>query len=722
MRSKWILGFSLLWLCAACHNKHHRPEQGQLLLNDPELDLYEPHTLDGVWEFYPNQALEPEDFAAGVKAEPLLVSVPAMWANYQLDDGSNFQVEGYGTFRLVIHLGQPTDQLGLYIPRIWSANRVYANGQLISEHGQFATNAEQHRNKIIHQLTRLPSLEGQDEIELIVQVSNFNFFVGGLVESFWLGKYQHLKVESEIENTWTLMWIGCLILMGFYHIILYTYRKKNASVLYFGIICLLIAVRLIVFGEHYLYILLKDEWATLTDDIQVKTYYLATFLLAPLGLLYVRSLYPSVFKWLWPIRVSVITTGMYAVFALIAPLIVLTLTLQAFFALSVVPSMLLILYVLLAAAYRKLEESGLQVLGVLAVLLAGLNDGAHAAGVEIVGELELVPLAFAVFLLIQFFVLAKRYANALNNEEDLTANLELKVQKRTEELENSRNEIVKKGEALENAYQSITDSMKYASRIQRSLMGSQKSVQDAFDDAFLIFRPRDIVSGDFYWYAEVKTYHDQFGNPVEESRTLKIIIAADCTGHGVPGAFMTVIGHNALDEIIHEHGVHDPANILEELDKRVVNVFHDKVGEKRNEGMDISILVFSEQDQKVYFAGAKNPLWWTRKGDTEMRIIKGAKFPIGGLQHQHKKFETSIIDYQDFDKFYIFSDGYQDQFGGAENRKYMTKRFRKLLFEGSQLPKATQEQELLQELEAWKGDQPQTDDILVIGICAGCSA
>ena len=280
------------------------------------------------------------------------------------------------------------------------------------------------------------------------------------------------------------------------------------------------------------------------------------------------------------------------------------------------------------------------------------------------------------------------------NEEILATNDALQEQKDKLQLTNSE---------LNNAYLNITDSVKYAKRIQKAILGKTDQVIQQFTDGFIFFQPKDIVSGDFYWFSEVDGK--------------KIIIAADCTGHGVPGAFMTVMGHSMLNEIISEQKVLDPAKVLYELDTRITKAISGNSSQTSsiNDGMDISITIIDTHKQLILFAGAKNPLYLIRNG--EPTIFKGSKFPIGSMQFKMgKTFETTHIDYMPNDKIYLFSDGFQDQFGGPDNSKYLTKKFRKLLASNSQLPMPHQYVKLVDEFSQWKGDTPQTDDILIIGI------
>ncbi len=300
--------------------------------------------------------------------------------------------------------------------------------------------------------------------------------------------------------------------------------------------------------------------------------------------------------------------------------------------------------------------------------------------------------------------------------------LEEKVQERTAQISQKNDEILAQSENLKEANyeitqnnkklneknQQITDSITYARRIQKAILGEISEIENAFSDAFVFFKPHSIVSGDFYWYKKIES----------QGKTYKIVIAADCTGHGVPGAFMTVMGSDFIDEIVTQEKTIMPHKILAELDKKVTKRLRgDKNSGQINDGMDISILVFEEGNNTVYFAAAKNPLYYISQG--EMNIIKGTKFAIGGIappKGAEKNFALHKINQQKGDKFYIFSDGFQDQFGGKHGRKYMTKNYRDFLHQISTLPAKAQKEKLETELRTWKKNDEQTDDIIIIGI------
>ena len=296
-------------------------------------------------------------------------------------------------------------------------------------------------------------------------------------------------------------------------------------------------------------------------------------------------------------------------------------------------------------------------------------------------------------------------------------------------IEASRLQLAEQSQKLSKQNKNITDSINYASRIQRALLTREQKIIDSFVEAFILYLPKDIVSGDFYWYSEIGS-HYQAGNEgfvdyedglsQKKPKNKKVLIAADCTGHGVPGALMTIIGNNILDGVINKQRITEPDEILYELDNQLVETLQSNndtaEDAKVNDGMDISVMVIDENRHRLHFAAAKNPLMYIRDG--EIHQVRGSKFPIGSnAQYKLQKvFEKHTIEIKPGDIFYMISDGFQDQFGGKNGKKYLTKRFRNYLLSISHLPMAEQKEKLNREVNEWRGDTSQTDDILVMGI------
>lgn len=271
--------------------------------------------------------------------------------------------------------------------------------------------------------------------------------------------------------------------------------------------------------------------------------------------------------------------------------------------------------------------------------------------------------------------------------------LENKVTERTFELEEKNKEILNKNKE-------ITDSLIYAKRIQAAVLPNLNTVYKILDQSFILYLPKDIVSGDFYEFTQKENKH--------------IIAAADCTGHGVAGAFMSIIGSSLIKSIINEKNITAPSGILDALNEGIINSLKQHESET-HDGMDISICSFDTKNMSLEFAGANRPLWLIR--NDELIVYAADKFPIGGLQIKHNnQFTNHQIKIQPKDTIYLFSDGYADQFGGEHGKKLMTKKLKEILVSIQHLSMNEQKIYLQNYFNEWKGNNEQVDDVLIIGI------
>jgi len=266
--------------------------------------------------------------------------------------------------------------------------------------------------------------------------------------------------------------------------------------------------------------------------------------------------------------------------------------------------------------------------------------------------------------------------------------LEEKVEERTAE-------VVQKSMVIEEKNRDITASIRYAERIQLAMLPPE----DSFNDTFVLFLPKDIVSGDFYW--------------MHDNGDIQFIAAVDCTGHGVPGAFMSIIGHNSLTKIVREYGIIRPAAILDQLNIEVEKSLIQRGDEVINDGMDLALIAYEKRNKRLEYAGAYNPLVIVRDG--EAITIKGDRFPIGMSTAHNNKFTNVDVDIRAGDMLYMFSDGYADQFGGPEGKKFKAGNLKNEFLKISSLPVADQKARLLGTLKEWMKGKSQIDDILVIG-------
>ena len=296
-----------------------------------------------------------------------------------------------------------------------------------------------------------------------------------------------------------------------------------------------------------------------------------------------------------------------------------------------------------------------------------------------------------ISLIIAFFIFVLKFRE--QNLKKAKQVLEQKVSERTLEIEKQKNEISEQKKE-------ITDSILYAKRIQTAVLPSTSMLNSVLSEHFVLFLPKDIVSGDFYWSA-VK------GDKI-------VILAADCTGHGVPGAFMSMLGISFLNEIVNAHNLDNASTVLDALRNHVKSTLNrsDNATQSRD-GMDIALCIIDQKKMKLQFAGAYNPLYMLREG--EITEFKGDKMPIG-LYELDKEFTNNSINIKKDDCFYMFSDGFIDQFGGKNEKKYLTRQFKELLVQINPQPMTRQKEMLTTAFLDWKGCLQQVDDVLVIGI------
>ncbi len=312
-------------------------------------------------------------------------------------------------------------------------------------------------------------------------------------------------------------------------------------------------------------------------------------------------------------------------------------------------------------------------------------------------------------------------------------------------IEMQRGQLLGAFEEISHVNTKITGSINYAKRIQQAMLPDAEDFALLFSESFILFKPRDIVSGDYYWFTEIKTektithtptvtpmqtattiQHDYdfympakqvaiSQQPVQEVVTVtkQLVTAADCTGHGVPGALLTMIALNMLNDIVTVQHITEADLILNELHKGIRKALKQDETENRD-GMDMALCVIDKENKTLEFAGAKNPLFYFQ--NNELHTVKGDMHPIGGLQKETQRiFQKHLIDISQPTTVYIFSDGYADQFGGADDRKFTIKKFKDLLTANYQQEANAQKLLFDQTIEKWKGRQSQLDDILVMG-------
>lgn len=274
-------------------------------------------------------------------------------------------------------------------------------------------------------------------------------------------------------------------------------------------------------------------------------------------------------------------------------------------------------------------------------------------------------------------------------------------QKANDKLLLLNNNLLEANNIIEEKNRDITSSIEYAQYIQQAILPKKSVVAEAFNDSFLMLLPKDLVSGDFYWFQKYGKY--------------SVLVMADCTGHGVPGGFMSMMGAEMLNQVLIDPEIVDAGVALGEIDKRIKNNLN-QVGSVRqqNDGMDLALCIFNIEEKVLQYSGANRPLVLVR--DHELIIFKPNKFGVGGSIDEVKEFQTQHIEIKKGDAFYMYSDGYPDQFGGPKNKKFMKKKLNSLILEQSSFPMGKQEKVFLDEFNDWKGEMEQIDDVCLIGV------
>jgi len=315
------------------------------------------------------------------------------------------------------------------------------------------------------------------------------------------------------------------------------------------------------------------------------------------------------------------------------------------------------------------------------------NEEKISIQLEAIQKQKLVIMAAIVALLLMFGLAYFIFVNYKNKK------------RANELLEEKNRKITAQRDQIAYQKKHITDSIQYAQKIQRAILPSMELFTDEIDH-FVLYKPRDIVSGDFYW--------------VDKVDNKQVIIAADCTGHGVPGAFMSMLGVSLLNEIVRNRNIVEPDKILNTLRSMVIkSLGQGQAGTLVKDGMDMTVKVIDFDNDKLYFAGANNPLYHIRNG--ELTQYKPDKMPVA-IHEVMEDFNFVSIDLQKGDTFYTFSDGFVDQFGGPKQKKFLSKNFRNLLLEIQNLDMIDQGKKLDEVFEAYRADIEQVDDVVVIGV------
>jgi serine phosphatase RsbU (regulator of sigma subunit) len=508
--------------------------------------------------------------------------------------------------------------------------------------------------------------------------------------------------------------VSAFLILAFFHLILFLFYKEEKSNLFLGLFCL-------VFGSFFF--VSMGRLVTGNESTFHQLFKAVEFLL-PLLNVFLLGLFHTVFygrlkKFFWISLIGITFLRLLEHYHVLPP----------FSGLLSFAVFVEIIRIVIVSARKRKPGSRIIGLGLLITIISvpliivgfihsrthGLTSSDVWVMLGILGAIALLLLSIPLTMSFHF---ASNFARTnrdlklqisqvkelsditIRQEQEKKMILEEQKQVLEHQVEERTRELVLKKKELEEKNTSITDSINYAKKIQRAILHNEPDFQKLFEDSFILFLPKDIVSGDFYWFHKKNKYI--------------YIVAADCTGHGVPGAFMSMIGNTILNDIINDNAAIHPAEVLEQLNDRVREILkQDQDGSETRDGMDITFARFDPATKELRFASALRPVYIIRNGS--LIEIKPDKFSIGGYQKDQRAFTENMYQLEKDDRVYFFSDGYADQFGGEKGKKFMIRNFQKLLLQNHMLPMSEQRERLNEMHLQWKGNQEQIDDILVMG-------
>lgn len=666
----------------------------------------------------------------------------ARWADPKFDDSSwdttrtslqGKEFSGLGWFRLRIRIdstrGVPPVVLAM---KHRGASEIYVNGTLLQRYGLPGPREMEERfdpKGLPLHINYTPGIP----LLLAVKYSNhepehsFDAFgenlVGFRIILFSSTHYTRSLIKSSIVlATFSNFIFGFLIALGLSHLFIYLFYRKYRSNIYYFIFVVLLA-HFIIFG-HML---------TNTNSVDLESYYvLASLILFPFFFVSLLALVYSFYHDKFPVFLKI----MFGI-ALLNSILLFT---QSEFGAYVlffitVACSIETLRVIIVSMIKK--KKGAKIIGagilifaffVILVAMSAATTGGFVIskggwmGVVLLAlcllSIVSIPLFMSVFLAWNFAQTSTELSIKLEEVETLSARSIEQEKEKQKILENQKEEleylvkertqeVVTQKHIIEEKNKDITDSINYAKRIQDAFLPAKELKYRLFPDAFVLFQPRDIVSGDFYWFTE--------------KNGKRMIAAADCTGHGVPGAFMSMIGNAFLNEVVNERGMTDAGEILSELRHRVIQSLRQTGSEGQSkDGMDIALLAFNDENSSMQYSGANNPLWRIRMENDQpvFEEFEPNKRPIGYHLGKDLPFTSHNLPVKKGDTFYIFTDGFADQFGGPKGKKFKYRQLQELLMSIQHQSMPDQEKILLEAFNKWKGEMAQIDDVLLIGIRA----
>ncbi len=664
---------------------------------------HSPLRLKGEWEFYWKKLLTPKDFAPRKIIPDSYSFVPEYWSK-QPENYKNYPALGYATYHLVILSDKKVKNLKVYFPLANTSMKVWWNGRLLGTAGKVGKNKAEaipSRSSICREV----SLDSP-KVDVIVQISNFHHREGGFFESPRLGTVKTTTRWLSLNLFISILLIGAALIMAFYHLGLFLMHQRNLAAFSFFLFSSILALRILITTQDLFgYLFPRSSFY-----LQYRLEYFTFYFIPPLTVFYFYEVFkdPFIKKIFYAfLAIAIIATGTLAFDTLF------------FSRLLFIYQMLYIVFIIISTyiiiKHLRKKSSGANALFVTYIIVFALSIHDILFYLRIVGPPLLTPLAIFILILGQSLVLAQIFTNAFKENLKLSQELEYKnlnlekiVEERTyeieqqkEQLEKQNNTLAEQTQALKLKDEMITSSLKYAATILQAIMPDPKILNKYFDN-FVLFLPKDIVSGDGYWISD-------------QPKDYIFIVLYDCTGHGVPAAFLSVISNYLFKNIIFENQIYEPNEILEKVDIKL-KAFLER---QNNDGLEATIVrIEKDKDEpQIKFATARMEVYYYNSRTRLITRHKGTRRALGysSSARNSEVFTNFLITFKSNDAIYLLSDGYIDQ-GNKSHQRFGHKKFEELLIKIGNRPMWEQKTLLHENIIEYMEDTKQRDDILVIGI------
>jgi serine phosphatase RsbU (regulator of sigma subunit) len=648
-------------------------------------------SLKGEFAFAWQKAVSPAEMK-GVKQ---YINLPDEWNKY------GYPPQGYATYSFTILLPSKRPKLALTLPNVATAYRLWFNDMEVYQLGNFASQADSSVAKYQKAIIPVNShlLRG-DTLQITLQISNYEHFRGGIYNPIYFGNLNASHKNTVFTRDFEVFALGALFFMLVFHLILFAFlsQKKNYESLFLAVLCALVVIRTMIIsvGSQYWLVLFPES----SFELLLRIEFLATYATPLFMVLFVNALIPNILskKFLLFTKIIGISISVLALLPIKSYLYSLPL-----FYLVMLTAYLTEIYVSVKGFAKGYKEAPLILTAFLLPFVFSVLEVLHHQGIFHLAYANVASIGMMGFLFIQSFVISYRIAKTFEKVAYLSKNLEQEVTRRTQELEMQNAELEHAKEQIEKARENTMASIRYAQRIQNAVLPSHRTLSKHLKEYFIFYQPRDVVSGDFYWF---QGKEDEF-----------YIAVADCTGHGVPGAIMAVMADISLDYAFFRQDYQDLSEMLAAFDRELIKLLNKNVNPEEEPAQDGLVIALCKVDKKtklLTYTAASSPAFIIREG--VLIELNPDKHIIGGSIKEGKEFGSQTFQLEENDMLYLFSDGYQDQFGGEKKKKMGTRRLKELLLEITQKPTQEQKEMVEQEFNLWKGNHSQIDDVLVMGI------